>query len=206
MGFVRKEEPPGGGTYRLWPEGGWPRYVRVRGVEMWEAFTFTAEPVGRRGIRLELRIRVVDGSPRCVGVRLTSSYDDEPVTGAVFNKVNLEHWIDVACSRAIEDPADAWESVETDSEGAMWVAPSDSRTEAADTARKAARRARRSHGGYSSELLRQVADVYQAHADSFPTKAVGQTFGVAQSTAQLYVKKARERGFITAKAPKGGRP
>ena len=206
MGFVRTEEPPGGGTYRLWPEGGWPQYVRVGDVEMWQAFTFTTESFGRPGVKLELRIRVIDGAPQCVGVRLTSSYDDAPVTGAVLNKVNLEHWVSVACSRAIEHPTDAWESVETDSDGSLWLLPNEAAAEAADSARRAARRARRSRGGYSSELLRQVAEVYEANVDSFPTKAVGQTFGVAQSTSQLYVRKARERGFITAKAPKGGRP
>ncbi len=190
----------------MWPEGGWPQYVRVGDVEMWEAFTFTTESFGRPGIRLESRIRVIDGAPQCVGMRLTSSPDKAPVTGAVVRMVDLEHWIDVACSRAIEHPTDAWESVETDSDGAVWVLPSDATAEAADSARRAARRARRSRGGYSSELLRQVAEVYEANVDSFPTKAVGQTFRVAQSTAQLYVKKAREGGFIMAKAPKGGRP
>lgn len=204
--FVRTEEPPGGGTYRLWPKGGWPRYVSVGDVDMWEAFTFTTESFGQPGIRLELQIRVIDGAPQCIGMRLTSSPDKSAVTGAVVRMVDLEHWIEVACSRAIKEPAGASESVETDADGAVWVLPSDARDEAADRARKAARRARRAQGGYPTELLRKVGEVYEANVDSFPTRAVRESLGVAQSTAQLYVKKAREHGFITAKAPRGGRP
>ena len=206
MGLVRTEEPPGGGTYRLWPEGGFPRYVRVGDVDMWQAFTFTAESFGRPGIRLELRIRVVDLTPQCVAVRLTSSHDDAPITAAVVNQVDLQHWIETACSRAIETPGEAWESVETDSDGAVWVLPGDATAEAGNRARKAARRARRARGGYSTEMLRKVASVYEANIAAFPTRAVRESLGVAQSTAQLYVKKARERGFITSPAPKGGRP
>jgi len=206
VAFIRTEYPPGGGTYRYWPDGGFPRYVDVDGVPMWEAFTFTTESFVRPGIRLELHIRVIDQTPQCVGVRLTSSHDDAPLTGAVVNQVDLEHWVETACSRAIPDPAGAFESVETDSDGAVWVLPSDATAEASDRARQAARRARRAGGGYSNEMLRKVAEVYEANIASFPTRAVRESFEVAQSTAQLYVKKARERGLITAKAPRGGRP
>lgn len=204
--FVRTEQPPGGGTYRLWPTGGWPRYVRVGVVDMWESFTFTTESFRRPGIRLELQIRVIDGAPQCIGMRLISSPDKSPVTGAVVRMVDLEHWVEVACSRAIRELAGASESVETDADGAVWMLPSDAAIEATDRARKAARRARRAQGGYSPALLRKVGQVYEANVDSFPTRAVRESFGVAQSTAQLYVKKARAQGFITAKAPKGGRP
>ena len=55
----------------------------------------------------------------------------------------------------------------------------------------------------SSSPLRccaRVAETYE-HGGRHPTRAVQDAEGVAQSTAQLYVKKARERGFITRPAP-----
>lgn len=204
MAWVRTEEPEGGGTYRLWPDGGLPRYVKVGEVHMWDAFTFTAESIGRPGIRLAMHMRVVEGVPRCVEVRLTSSYPDQPVTGSVLNGVDLETWIDRACARATREVETTTEEVSPDSEG--WTPTTEARNRAIDHSRREARRVRRARGSYSAETLRKVAEVYEANVDSFPTRAVREALGVAQSTAQLYVKKARERGFITSPAPKGGRP
>lgn len=114
--------------------------------------------------------------------------------------------IEVACSRAIETPPDAYESMEWDADGEPFFPPGiASVNEAAMRGRIAARRARRSTNGYSDERHRRVAEIYEANG-KFPTKAVGEALGLAKSTAQLYVKKARERGFITAKPPRGGRP
>lgn len=47
----------------------------------------------------------------------------------------------------------------------------------------------------------QVDVLVIAKLDGGPTKAVREAFEVAPSTAQLYVKKARERGFLTVPAP-----
>lgn len=48
----------------------------------------------------------------------------------------------------------------------------------------------------TTELLRQVADVYRANVDTAPTEAVARTFGVKPRMASTYVQKARERGFL----------
>jgi transposase len=71
---------------------------------------------------------------------------------------------------------------------------------------RSARAGRR--GGYSDDLLRSVAEIYNANlAGGSPTKAVGAALHHKQSTAQLYVRKARDRGFITAPPPiRRGRP
>lgn len=52
----------------------------------------------------------------------------------------------------------------------------------------------------TDELLREVADVYRANVDDRPTIAVAEHFGRQHRTAALYVKKARERGFLGAAA------
>lgn len=204
--FTREEELRGGGTVRLWPTGGFPRYVSTGELEMWDDFTFTAESFGRPGVRLSLRIKVIDGVPECVGVRLTSTRDTAPLTGSVVRQVDLEDWVEFACTRATRQVEEAWESLDRDPDG--WATGDETpAVVAVRAAAKAVRRARRSRGSYSPETLRKVAEVYEANLGSFPTKAVRELLGgVAQSTAQLYVKKARERGFITSPAPKGGRP
>ena len=48
----------------------------------------------------------------------------------------------------------------------------------------------------STELLRQVAEVYRANFDHAPTEAVARTFGVRSRMASSYVQRARERGFL----------
>jgi hypothetical protein len=48
----------------------------------------------------------------------------------------------------------------------------------------------------TSQLLRQVADIYRANVDKAPTEAVARTFGVRSRMASTYVQRARERGFL----------
>jgi hypothetical protein len=45
-------------------------------------------------------------------------------------------------------------------------------------------------------LLREVARVYRANLSDKPTEAVATHFGRQHRTAALYVKRARERGFL----------
>lgn len=47
-------------------------------------------------------------------------------------------------------------------------------------------------------LLREVADVYRANVNRQPTAAVAEHFDKAHRTAGLYVKRARDRGFLGA--------
>ena len=54
---------------------------------------------------------------------------------------------------------------------------------------------RQSRNKVTGEVLEQVADVYLKNPHA-PTKAVGREMGLAPSTASLYVKRAREAGFL----------
>ena len=62
--------------------------------------------------------------------------------------------------------------------------------------RKAAKKRR-----MTDDLLQAVAEVYRANVDRNPTQAVQEQFDKAPSTAALYVKLARERGFLGAAVP-----
>jgi hypothetical protein len=61
---------------------------------------------------------------------------------------------------------------------------------------RAARAARKTK--ITDDLLRDVADVYRLNVSDKPTATVAEHFGWHQRTAALYVKRARERGFLGA--------
>jgi len=65
---------------------------------------------------------------------------------------------------------------------------------------EAARQAREARAArkvkITDALLREVARVYRANVSDKPTAAVATHFGRQHRTATLYIKKARERGFL----------
>lgn len=149
-------------------------------------------------IQLELVITVTGGVPRCTEVRMFATRDDVEVEARHLRDRKWENLIERACAVAAlsvtaEDTAVVvYEPVDTESEARQALAE-------IRRARRAGRRPARGRG-YPDELLRRVAETYE-HGGRHPTRAVQEAEGVAQSTAQLYVKKARERGFITRPAP-----
>ena len=152
-------------------------------------------------VQLELVITVSGGVPRCTEARVFSTRDDVEVEARHLRR-KWENLIERACAVAAlsvtaEDAAFVtYEPVDTESEAREALAE-------IRRARHAGRRAARGQG-YPDELLRRVAEVYE-RGGRYPTKAVRDALEIGQSTAQLYVKKARERGFITRPAP-GRRP
>ncbi len=50
----------------------------------------------------------------------------------------------------------------------------------------------------TDDFLKDVARVYRENVDNNPTMAVAQYTGRAHRTAALYVKQAREAGFLGA--------
>jgi hypothetical protein len=48
----------------------------------------------------------------------------------------------------------------------------------------------------TDDVLREVAEVYRANVSDRPTLAVAEHFDKGHSAAALYVKRARERGFL----------
>ena len=149
-------------------------------------------------VQLELVITVAGGVPRCTEVRMSATADDTEVAARHLRDRKWENLIEHACAMAAlsvtaEDAAVvAYEPVDTEEEARQALAE-------IRRTRRAGRRQTRGRG-YPDELLRRVAETYE-HGGRHPTRAVQDAEGIAQSTAQLYVKKARERGFITRPAP-----
>ncbi len=74
-----------------------------------------------------------------------------------------------------------------------WVRPSANESERLATKRAVQQTRKGPRRKVTDELLRDVAEVYRAHIDDRPTQAVRERFGMPQSTAALYVRRARER-------------
>ena len=142
------------------------------------------------GVDVEMSMRLIEGVPHCVAVKFLSTRADGGVPASVIRAFKLEDWIERACRvRPLARYDDDLQPVEM------------SGAETLQAIRHARARAR---GGYTDEMLQEVARIYVANLDGHPTKAVREGFDVAQSTAQLYVKKARDRGFLTVPAPDRG--
>lgn len=189
------EERDDGSTVQI--EGdlaaGW---ATVGGVQLLRSFICRISPYAP-GVRLELRVAVADETPRCTAVTFRTLDGEGDMPAGVIRDFRLQDLIELACSRAVEPNAAGRDGWRLPFHDPAWLA--------------ADRRARKAVGGarrrYTDDMMREVAEVYTANVTSWPTRAVRERFGVAQSTAQLYVKKARQRGFLTVPAPKGsGRP
>lgn len=113
--------------------------------------------------------------------------------------------VDLRRMRPVEDViADAWrfsadrrlafvgdseEAVQAAMQRAVDAGPGELLTTVKGLRRQARRRV-------TPDLLEEVAQVYRAHTvDGAPTKAVAEHFGLAPSTASLYVKRARDAGL-----------
>ena len=164
---------PGGNTALI------PSWAIVKWAPEWEALL-------PDGVNVELLMRVIDGVPHAMRVDFVSTRPDRGVPAKALRDLRLEDWIERACT----DVAVRYE------QGAQEFPHAEAK-ESLPAIQKARARAR---GGYTDDMLREVAAVY-TNAAIHPTKAVREAFGVAQSTAQLYVKKTRERND-----PATGRP
>lgn len=155
-------------------------------------FTVTLSPIVKPELRVGIRLTITttaDGGPRCSEVALFSMDDDGDVPAAVLRGLRLEDWVERACAHAAltvdseaDDGSTAW----------SLPGPDQGRVVRGDVQR--ARRTARGTG-YDDDFLHEVARVYSGGGKT-PTKAVRESFGVAQSTAQLYVKRARDKGVL----------
>lgn len=180
--------------------------ISIGGVTVLKEFRLTAHGWEEDGVELQMQCSVVNGLPRCTAVLLHVPAQDKDVPAWIIRDFRLEDMIEGAFARASTfwtDNPEAWaqmrerdRSIPRPAERAL-VARSN---RAIRTARKQGRTR------YTEELLRDVATVYNANIERFPTKSVRIEYGVSQTTAQTYVRKAREAGYITKTAERTGRP
>jgi len=76
------------------------------------------------------------------------------------------------------------------------IRPSGDDAERRSTKQQVQKARRRPRQKVTDEVLRQVADVYRANVNDRPTQAVRERFDLRPSTASLYVRRARDAGYL----------
>jgi hypothetical protein len=171
-----------------WADIGGDRQLPVR---FWlESPSWTDEPAWR--IDFEVR----DGHPRCRRVVVEAGDRGPEVRSVHLRTLLIEDLLEGAATNVARQTVVDEHGVTT------WV-----RTGFRDwrDVVKDVRGARRGRPRMTDEALSVVADVYRANVNDKPTKAVAEQFNVADRTARLYVKRARDAGFLGSAVPgKGG--
>lgn len=120
-----------------------------------------------------------DGVPRCVSFTI-----EKTESGREIRSVDLR--------LSVEDALE----MSTRSIAGRSVMPSyeDVRSGATLRAVRSARRTGRRK--VTDDLLREVAEIYRREVDSNPSEAIAAHLGIADRTARLYVRRARDAGFL----------
>lgn len=141
------------------------------------------------GPDLNIRFAVLDGRPQCREVRVTSPDGGREIRTADTKSIRIDNFIKAASVLAAEH----W----IDTEGGVTTTVTTNRGADAAEALQTITRARRdSRRRIDDDLLRTTAEVYRAHADANPTKAVAEHFKVKHRTAGDYVRAARDKRFL----------
>lgn len=181
-------------------------HTSIGGVSVLKEFRLTVQDWEEPGVELQMQCSVINGLPRCTAVMFHVPAQDRDVPAWIIRDFRLEDMIEGAFARAstlLGADGEAWAQMRERDHSL----PGAALQPVADRARKSVRTARKeARTSYSDEMLRGVATVYNANIERFPTKSVRIEYGVSQTTAQTYVRKAREAGYITKTASRTGRP
>lgn len=146
--------------------------------EVFPRFALIYQPVGDEpGWRMTFDAS--DGVPRCVSVTV-----EKTEAGREIRSLDLRLSVEDALEMA------------TQSIAGRRVMPSyeDVRSGASLRAVRGARRSARRK--VTDDVLREVADIYRRNLSDNPTESVAVHLGVADRTARLYVRRARDAGFL----------
>jgi hypothetical protein len=162
------------------------------GRRVWNRLT-----VVRSEVRVEIEVDT-GGVAECRDVRVVSVGAGRSVRARDIRAVKLDDLIEAGFALAVWQPAVLSEQARRHGVDASdWFTGStvdESQTEV----RGLRRRRRDKNRTITDDLLREVAEVYRSNLDRGPTQAVAERFSKAPSTAALYVKLARDAGFLGA--------
>jgi hypothetical protein len=145
---------------------------------------------------VELEFAAGDDGPQCRSIRLDARANGVPIGARDIRKVPIGECVQLAiASAAMREERHPGEIVYQFGGGHPNI------TEQVTLARPVDERTKDAH-------LREVADIYQSHADTGkPTQAVQDAFNRPYSTAARWVMQARQRGFLPpTKQGRGGNP
>lgn len=135
-----------------------------------------------------------DGVPQCRRVELRSTPEGREIQSSDLRGVKLEDLLEIAVVSAATHP----EKQGQQGEVVIRMRPARTEEERRETLTQMRATRRDARRRVSDELLQEIAQVYRDHLDGTPTAAVAQHTGRAHRTAALYVKQAREAGFLGA--------
>ena len=143
------------------------------------------------GPNIDLTWEVRGGVPECVDVHITRSEGGHEIRVSGLAGVRIEDCLERAVWWLM------WPRVDGGGEPELpdkthWF--DFGRAREAVTQTRSARAARKVK--ITDDVLREVADVYRDNISDKPTEAVAEHFGKQHRTAALYIKRARERGFL----------
>lgn len=143
---------------------------------------------------IDFVIEVIDGLPQCRDVRITSVEGGREVRTLDLKAVRLGDWV--------EDVLAAFAGkIESEDKGVITVGYSNETQAGAVAALHDSRKGRGARR-ITPEFLAEVAEVYRAHFDDRPLKAVAMAYGVQDRQASNYVERCRDEGLLS-KTTKG---
>jgi hypothetical protein len=145
------------------------------------------------GPNIDLTWEVRDGVPECADVHITRSEGGHEIRVSGLAGVRIEDCLEIALRRMLWVRVDG-SGVPEPPDKTHWFDFGRGREAVAQTRTvRAARKVK-----ITDDVLREVADVYRDNISDKPTEAVAEHFGKQHRTAALYIKRARERGFLGA--------
>jgi len=142
------------------------------------------------GPELHLRFEMRGGIPQCREVFLQSHPEGREIRAADLpSAADLELYTEISCQMV------ALHVTEDLPGGGVTAAHSGSQPDLEVVAKGVKRVRKNTRRQLSDDRLPEVAGVYRANP-ARPAAAVAEHFGIAQRTASLYVKRAREAGLL----------
>lgn len=171
-----------------WEHG---RHVQVGTRAVPEAFELSIDRENGSPV-LALGFEVRDGLPQCRRAELRSTDEGREVLSSDLRGVRVEDLLEQAVGAVAM-------LLDDDAERGVWtLEPVTTGGELRGTLAETRRLRRQARRRVTDELLREVAEVYRAHVDDAPTRAVAERTGRSHRTAALYVQQARQAGFLGA--------
>jgi hypothetical protein len=198
-------------AYRIYDVTASDELASVGNLKMPAVFTLHLFDHDNGAPNINLTWQVRNGAPECMDVHIERAEGGHEIRVSGLAGIRIEDCLGLAVKLMLslrDDRSD--EPGPTNRAIAAWLEPAALTTageiETArfwfdfDRGRDAVAQTEAARAGrkvkITDALLREVADVYRANVSNKPTEAVAEHFDKGHRTAALYVKRARERGFL----------
>jgi hypothetical protein len=160
-------------------------------LRMPSRFTLHLRRAADGGPDVDVTWQIRQGAPECVEVRIAATEDGHEIRVSGLAGLRINDCLDFTVKALMSERRRKSGGVGRPA----WFSFSAGSREAIEQTRTA-RAARKTK--ITDELLQEVADIYRANVNDKPTEAVAEHFDRPHRTAALYVRRARDRGFLGA--------